>query len=126
MEWGNGKAFKKDPSTRYEVEHVLEWQLVTGFFDWMNIIYHDKQQKFGKPNGSAGQLVDFCGLWNGILAKSFPMPGKATPQSPLEHIRQEYPSKTNDYKNEFVWLEKEINSPAKAQVRVQIPVIFLK
>ena len=36
MEWGNGGSFEKvitTPATRYEVEHVLEWQLVTGFFD---------------------------------------------------------------------------------------------
>jgi hypothetical protein len=116
MEWGNGKFFNKVPSTRYEVEHILEWQLVTGFFEWMSKTYHGAQTKFDVP-GNSGK-VNFCEYWTETWkdAKSFPLPGRPTVQTPLDYIRQEYPSKTNEYKDEFVWLERTLNRPAKAEV----------
>ena len=48
--------------TDYEVEHVLEWQVVTGFFDWVG-----KQKpgnSFDNPERhSATKKVDFCEYW---------------------------------------------------------------
>jgi hypothetical protein len=116
MEWGNGGTFRKVATTGYQVEHILEWQLVTNFFDWMNVEYNGGQSKFDNPKG--GVKVDFCEHWKGTWAntKAFTISGKPVAYNPLDFIRKEFPSTTNDFKNEFVWLESTINSPAKAQV----------
>ena len=116
MEWGNGGTFRKVATTSYQVEHILEWQLVTNFFDWMSLEYNGGQSKFDNPNGRG--KVDFCDYWKGTWAntKAFSILGKPVAYSPLDFIRKEFPSTTNDFKNEFVWLESTINSPAKAQV----------
>lgn len=123
MEWGNGGSFKKvvtTPTTRYEVEHVLEWQLVTGFFEWMSNEYHSNQDKFDNPQAqnAGAPKVTFCEYWKGTWedTKAFTIPGKPIARVPLNFVRKEYPSKINEFNNEFVWLEKELNAPAKAQV----------
>lgn len=127
MEWGNGGSFKKvvtTPTTRYEVEHVLEWQLVTGFFEWMSNEYHSNQDKFDNPQAqnAGAPKVTFCEYWKGTWedTKAFTIPGKPIARVPLDFVRKEYPSKINEFNNEFVWLEKELNAPAKAQVSLLI------
>lgn len=122
MEWGNGGSFKRQTSTQYEVEHILEWQLVTGFFDWMNDKHYNNKRKFDDPK-KPGNKVDFCDYWVGIWkdAKAFTIPGKPIARTPLDFVRQEYPSKTNEFKNEFAWLEKPLNKPAKAEVSTVYP-----
>lgn len=117
MEWGNGGSFTKQTTTKYEVEHILEWQLVTGFFDWMNEEHYSKKRKFDDPKNPANK-VDFCTYWVGTWkdTKAFAIPGKTNALTPLDYVRQEFPSKTNEFQNEFTWLEKPLNKPAKAEV----------
>jgi hypothetical protein len=74
MEWGNGGTFRKVATTGYQVEHILEWQLVTNFFDWMNVEYNGGQSKFDNPKG--GVKVDFCEHWKGTWAINWILSGK--------------------------------------------------
>jgi hypothetical protein len=119
MEWGDGGKFTKATGAKYEVEHILEWQLVTGFFEWMSKSHYQGKRKYDDPDPKKTGKVDFCDYWVGTFAAAPAIslatrPG--TTKTPLDYIRDEFPSKSNDYKDEFAWLEDEVNAPAKAQV----------
>jgi hypothetical protein len=123
MEWGDGGTFKKATGAKYEVEHILEWQLVTGFFDWMSKSHYQGKRKYDNPDTVKGGKVDFCDYWVGTFAAAPAIalasrPG--TTKTPLDYVRDEFPSKSNAYKGEFAWLEDEVNAPAKAQVSSSI------
>lgn len=116
-----------DPS-HYDLEHVLEWQAVTKFFDWVN------QQKSGvtfrNPDRSIRGEVGFCEYWAatwteepaGGALTAFPIAAGDENRLPLDHMRSAYLGREGGRKgakiqyDEFVYLHKFINSPAKANV----------
>jgi hypothetical protein len=52
---------KPDPSSEWETEHVLEWQIVVAFFNQMN---QDIKKDFIHPDPDRnGDKVDFCEYW---------------------------------------------------------------
>lgn len=118
-DWGDGGKFTQQANAKYEVEHILEWQLVTGFFDWMSKVYYKGKTKYDNPDPAIKTRVQFCDYWLGTFAQAPKIALSSRPgtkKTPLEYIRDEFPSKDNAYKNEFAWLEDGINAPAKAQV----------
>jgi hypothetical protein len=57
-DWGNPDS---DPAVKYESEHVLEWQVVAGFFTQMG---EDITDKFDHPNPEkSGKKIGFCDYW---------------------------------------------------------------
>lgn len=114
MQWGSGPALKKPTAANYEVEHILEWQLVTGFFDWLSNT-HFGGQTFPNPEPLSASRIDFCQYWLKFWDYRFPI-GQHT-RNAEEHIQHAFPYKNGPYENEFVWLDADINAPAKAEVR---------
>lgn len=113
------------PETDYQVEHVLEWNVVTRFFDWV------RDQKPGKvfehpDKAQKGKKVDFCEYWRqtwttaDVQLQTF----KITDGSPnsdgpakgvLAHLASAFPGKDN-FPEEFVYLHTLLNAPAKSDV----------
>lgn len=125
MEWGSTKnQFEKVPETQggqYEIEHILEWQVVTGFFDWLD--KHFKGQKFPDPTGS--NTIDFCtyfeNTWGSqtfTIAENHP-----TATDAKDHLALQYPH-SKKFEDEFVWLQKDINKPAKQNVLITFSTTF--
>lgn len=101
---------------QYHIEHILEWQTVAKFFDWIN----RKGKKYPNPDlsNNKGPELDFCEYWKDQWRGSFQQPwsvngGEA--RKPLEHLAHAYPGLTNR-PEEFVWLQASINTPAKSNV----------
>jgi hypothetical protein len=122
MEWGGShNNFKKVPRNlggEYEVEHILEWQLVTGFFMWLDEEHFGGRKQFTNPEiaKKKGVKVDFCTYWRktwNAPAFTIPVNGNRA-QNAKQHVAWQYPGV--DFRNEFVFLQKDINKPAKQQV----------
>lgn len=99
----------------------MEWQLVTGFFANMN---KKGGTKFEHPDPRQGnKLVDFCTFWieswgpqKGPELTEFTISNSAE-LTPWGHISAAYPSRYSHTKEMFA-LQKQINSPAKANVSI--------
>ncbi|RMZ82759.1 hypothetical protein DV738_g1689, partial [Chaetothyriales sp. CBS 135597] len=104
----------------YDSEHILEFQLLKQFFEQ----YLDRlhlEPTFDNPDTTQPTKLSFCGLvktqWNiGPVS----IPGLETSQgmgaslTPMDHLAQQFP--THLWKtDEYVLLEKQINSPAKGK-----------
>ncbi|KAF9732388.1 hypothetical protein PMIN06_007464 [Paraphaeosphaeria minitans] len=110
----------------YQVEHVLEWQVVTGFFHWI------EERKFAikefnnpnksklKKHGKRAQL-DLCGYlkatWKNPKPPTFKLAFSKDDQkrTALGHIQWAYPGK-NHFEEEFVYLQDTVNGRAKQQM----------
>ena len=101
----------------YQVEHVLEWQVVTKFFEWLS--KGPLKKKFTDPNPKKTGTLDFCKYWletwDGSYPSMFKLNGNGEARNAIEHLRFAYPARGN-FEDEFVWLEKNINMKAKSQV----------
>ncbi|KAF1969577.1 hypothetical protein BU23DRAFT_238666 [Bimuria novae-zelandiae CBS 107.79] len=102
----------------YQVEHVLEWQTMTDFFSWIG--YKKKANElFLDSDPSKSGRVNVCAYWKatwtGEGAKAFPI-GQSACKVVEQHLQDEYPSLQHT-PHEFVWLEKTLNSPPKANMR---------
>lgn len=105
--------------TNYQIEHVLEWQVVTKFFEWVQTKKAD--EKFDNPDPKKTNKLKFCPYWKatreGANSPVFKLkPDEKKELNALGHLRYAYPGK-NNFPEEFVWLHTAVNSPAKAQVR---------
>ena len=103
----------------YQIEHVLEWQIVTKFFEWVEIKKKDEQ--FDDPDPKNNKKMGFCAYWKATWEGAYSPIFKLKPDdkkelNALDHLRYAYPGKDN-FPEEFVWLQTTVNSPAKAQVR---------
>ena len=104
--------------TDYQVEHVLEWQVVTKFFEWVQA--KKGNEKFDNPDPTKSNRVAFCpywkATWEGAHSPVFKLnPDDKKELNAIDHLRYAYPGKGN-YEEEFVWLHTAVYSPAKAQV----------
>ncbi|KAL9621687.1 MAG: hypothetical protein Q9160_003940 [Pyrenula sp. 1 TL-2023] len=125
-DWQSGT--KRNTSSRYDSEHVMEWQIVTDFFAKLN----DKSgTKFEHPDPRQGnKMVDFCTYWieswgpqSGPESTDFSINSSPT-LTPWKHIAAAYPSKHN-YKEEMVRLQWNINQQAKANLfKDDVPMIW--
>ncbi|RDL32981.1 uncharacterized protein BP5553_08420 [Venustampulla echinocandica] len=120
------KGSPESKKAKYEIEHIMEWQIVTGFFDWIATT-KAKGNKFPNPDGS-DKKVDFATYFKAtwVMDGENKDPGQTfelvasdgtpegQPLTPREHLASVYPS-VNEHIDEFVYLEAEINAPAKAQ-----------
>jgi hypothetical protein len=113
----------RDINKNYQIEHVLEWQTVTYFFDWVNKKMRSDTPRFDNPDPkSKGGKPDFCGYWKGLwLGASQPSFSidNSVDRTPSEHLKFAYPgiiSGNFNHGKEFVWLHKLINAPAKSNV----------
>jgi len=109
----------------YDTEHVLEWQIITDFFATIQA----KGQKFEHPDPRKVQPdpakpkveVDFCTYWyeSWQLGKNqafvIPLSGQEA-LTPWDHIAASYPAKSNQWKAELIALQRNINSPTKANL----------
>lgn len=105
----------------YEIEHVLEWQIVTKFFEWVRDEKHPGKV-FDSPDPAASGKVDFCDYFKATWAadpKAAAGPkfkiGTSPARNAMDHLKYAYPGKKN-HENELVWLEDTINAPAKQHV----------
>ncbi|KAL1608080.1 hypothetical protein SLS60_003019 [Paraconiothyrium brasiliense] len=118
MQWGGShNNFHKVPRAQggeYEIEHVLEWQTVTRFFEWLNDHHFAKKRKFTDPDPTqGGARIDFCEYWSKTWATqafTIDVNGRSRVDA-KKHIARQYPGV--NFRNEFVWLQKDINKPAK-------------
>jgi len=130
-EWGGPLTDVKSTKALYEVEHVLEWQVVTKFFDW---IYEIKKrtETFPGPD-TTSERVNFCAYfinsWDRdpytseidkennnlvISNEAQPITIDGETKTPRQFLADEFPGTT--FREEFVMLEANINAPAKAEV----------
>ncbi|OTB02455.1 glycoside hydrolase family 18 protein [Hypoxylon sp. CI-4A] len=106
-----------DPSTQYDSEHVLEFQVPSQFFAYLDRTLGT----YDHPDPSVIRKLTFCGLvqeqWN-IPAVSMPdldtSMGVGAALTPADHVAQQFP--TDKWKiEEYVLLEHDINTPAKGK-----------
>ena len=119
MAWGHTPAFRKVSSAlggQYEVEHILEWQLVTKFFEWLDEEEFGGLAQFTDPDPAQnGAQIDFCTYWKKTWTPKFTIPVNGNrPKTAKKHLAWRYPGV--DFRDEFVWLQEDINAPAKQQV----------
>ncbi|KAI0108573.1 glycosyl hydrolases family 18-domain-containing protein [Nemania sp. FL0031] len=103
--------------SKYEAEHVLEFQLIKQFFDDLDQNFRDP---FDNPDPSKNTPVNFCQLvnllWN-IKPVTIPnldtASGNGATLTPYNHVAGQFPTKTW-HKDEYVRLDSTINSPPKA------------
>ena len=100
----------------YHIEHILEWQVVTGFFDWIG-----KKKvtgtTFDDPDtgGRGGKKMGFCSYfkaqWAGSFIQKFSVDGaKGVERLPLDHLKEAYPANgAGHHQDEFVWLHFTVN-----------------
>jgi hypothetical protein len=103
-----------------QTEHVMEWQSVTGFFNWMSATHH-AGRTFRSPEPNQNGQLSFCEyitLYWDLDGSShrFALPGGPA-LTPREHVATAYPHNNVD-EPDFVLLQDKINSPAKAHVSV--------
>ncbi|KAJ4392337.1 hypothetical protein N0V93_005963 [Gnomoniopsis smithogilvyi] len=104
------------PNSKYEAEHVLEFQLTKQFFDTLDQVLGP----FPNPDPSKSTTVGFCQLvnllWN-IQPVAIPNLdtafGTGAALAPYNHIAGQFPTKTWK-QDEYVRLDTTINSPPKA------------
>ncbi|KAF2446066.1 hypothetical protein P171DRAFT_483446 [Karstenula rhodostoma CBS 690.94] len=127
----NCKGYQWPANSRYEpqrvgeTEHVLEWQSVTGFIDWLNARYQRLGTQFQDPATTSNQQLSFCKYvikyWdlhtdnNQASQYRFAINNGAT-MNPVEHLASVYPSNNQAHSHEFVLLQSDINAPAKANL----------
>ncbi|KAL1591766.1 hypothetical protein SLS60_011765 [Paraconiothyrium brasiliense] len=109
----------------YQIEHVLEWQVVTKFFDWLLVKLDKKKYENPNPNqvlsNGNRNTIKFCNYldatWHGAFTPQFKLAfsGDDVERTALGHIKWAYPSK-NHFDDEFVYLQTAINAPAKEQM----------
>jgi hypothetical protein len=106
---------------KYHIEHILEWQTVAKFFDWMDRKMTAGKKTYTNPDPSQqskGEL-SFCRYWVEQWKGSYPskitINGKT--MEPLDHMARAYPGVDNR-EEEFVWLQASMNTPAKSNVSI--------
>jgi hypothetical protein len=104
----------------YQIEHVLEWQVVTKFFEWVQT--KKGAERFDNPDPKQKGKLAFCPYWRATWEGAYSPVFKLKPDdkkelNAIDHLRYAYPGKGN-FEEEFVWLQTAVNSPAKAQVRL--------
>ncbi|KAF2682516.1 hypothetical protein K458DRAFT_488733 [Lentithecium fluviatile CBS 122367] len=98
----------------YATEHLLEWQIIAGFFNYLrDHVYNNRQFVHPDPQRNNAQCnfqTYFEKNWawpSGLNARRFSLPGSAA-ATPFEHIANAYPSDT--YRSdELVLLQGELN-----------------
>ncbi|OAG02084.1 uncharacterized protein CC84DRAFT_1252184 [Paraphaeosphaeria sporulosa] len=110
----------------YQIEHVLEWQVVTKFFDWLKLRKFSKSA-FDNPDRNAldkngkRRQIGFCEYlkvtWDNPTPPTFKLAFSKDDQerTALGHIQWAYPGK-NHFEKEFVYLQTTVNAPAKQQM----------
>ena len=117
----------KDINKTYHIEHVLEWQVVTYFFDWVNKKTRSDKPQYDDPNPNPknkGKKIDFCKYWKDqwldISPPSFSI-DNSVDRNPTKHLQFAYPGIIRGkliHGNEFVWLHALVNAPAKSGVSI--------
>lgn len=102
-----------------QTEHVMEWQSVTGFINWMSATQH-AGRTFQDPDPTQNRQLSFCDYitqyWDlNSRNHRFALPGSQALLTPTQHIAMAYPHNSVD-EGDFVLLQDKINSPAKAHV----------
>jgi len=131
----NCKSYQWSANSQYEpqrvgeTEHVLEWQSVTGFIDWLNARYKSSGTQFQDPDTTSNQPLSFCKYiikyWdlhtgnNQASQYTFAINNGAA-MNPVEHLASVYPSNDPAHSHEFVLLQSDINAPAKANVSIHV------
>ncbi|KZM21037.1 chitinase [Ascochyta rabiei] len=81
----------------YHVEHMLEWQTVAKFFEWMDRKSVAASNKFKNPDPSKAGELNFCQYfveqWKGSYPQDLTIDGKT--MKPLDHMAQAYPGVGN-------------------------------
>ncbi|KAJ8110664.1 hypothetical protein OPT61_g6548 [Boeremia exigua] len=104
---------------KYHIEHILEWQTVAKFFDWIERKTKAAKKTFKNPDVShnKAEQVDFCEYfkehWQGSYPQELTIDGKT--MTPILHMAQAYPGVGNR-EEEFVWLQASMNTPAKSNM----------
>jgi hypothetical protein len=110
----------------YQIEHVLEWQVVTKFFTWLEE-NRLKGEIFDNPSPTAvdkdenRKKIQFCPYWKTLWQDSptFRINGKGESRKALQHLKYAYPGIDN-HDNEFIYLQSTVNAPAKSGVSIPI------
>lgn len=97
----------------YATEHILELQMVAIFLDKMNDDFGRESFPSFMPNAGSQKVQGFCQainqLWRGVPQRSrFAMDGET--RDPIDHIMPVFSSNDNTHVDEFVLLEKGVNT----------------
>ncbi|KAF2870621.1 hypothetical protein BDV95DRAFT_574253 [Massariosphaeria phaeospora] len=116
--WQSGTKRDSSPTSSYDSEHVMEWQLVTDFFTKMNLKGGLKYQHPDPKEGDDSK-VDFCTYWIESWSlpetDTFTLPGSSAKLDPWQHLRAAYPS-TRNHREEMIALQKAVNNGPKARM----------
>ncbi|KAJ4988691.1 glycosyl hydrolases family 18 protein [Stagonosporopsis vannaccii] len=93
---GEAKEAKDLKRTDYQIEHILEWQVVTKFFEWVQTKKAD--EKFDNPDPKRTNKLKFCpywkATWEGANSPVFELkPDDKKDMNALDHLRHAYPAK---------------------------------
>lgn len=128
--WRNGTSEEVlDRNSTYEIDHVLEWQVIVNFFTAMNEKFEKDEFVHPDPNMN-GIKVNFCKYWKASWNfKGGQMIDNPAPESgvqsntqrrkPIDWIAANYPHKAQDGENflqELTLLQKLLHSPVKRHV----------
>lgn len=99
----------------YATEHILELQTIANFIDYVNVKKGMTFPRF-EPNPKSRRDTDFCTaiktLWTGVSdSNRFTMDGVA--RDPKDFIMPVMPGNDNGFVNEFVLLDKGVNTAKK-------------
>jgi hypothetical protein len=90
--------------------------MVTKFFEWLDEEVFGGQAQFTDPDAvQSGAKIDFCTYWKKTWTRTFTIPVNGNSRlTAKKHLAWRYSGV--DLRNEFVWLQVDINAPAKQQV----------
>ncbi|KAM3079706.1 hypothetical protein ACMFMG_006117 [Clarireedia jacksonii] len=112
FDFGTGNPPRMPINEYYATEHILELQMVPIFLDQMDEEFGNTFPNF-RPNADPNTKQTFCAaikqLWQGVRQDNrFAMDGVT--RDPIDHIMPVYSSNDNTHVNEFVLLEKGVNT----------------
>ncbi|KAF2005391.1 hypothetical protein P154DRAFT_571114 [Amniculicola lignicola CBS 123094] len=121
-----GPLAKKATGGDYDTEHILEFQLLTDFFNDVNnkwaknhFEHPDSAEVIENTNPPERKKIDFCKYWRESwdlkTEERFAIPGETDLKTPFQHLVSVYPS-SEKHSDELVLLQRKVNAPAKASM----------
>lgn len=120
---GTPQFAQSQASSSYATEHLLEWQNIASFFNYLADEVFNTQQ-YVHPDPSKNEMCDFKTYfqqhwaWGRDPAQKFTLPGGGPAATPFRHIANAYPSDANRA-DELVLLQAEMNG-IKGRVSVSL------
>lgn len=112
--FGTGGTTRAPIGDIYATEHILELQMIPIFLDKMDSDFGPRAFPSFRPGADSSLTRSFCQaineLWMKVPQNSRFDMGDSITRDPIDHIMPMYPGNDNTHTNEFVLLEKGVNT----------------